>query len=80
MATLEDIFESPYLHETGFFRPMTHPTVGQTLQVWPPIAFHGTPANIHRPQPTLGADSRDVLAEAGLDAAAIDAALGGNAP
>lgn len=75
MATLESIFASPYLNETGFFQRLEHPSVGRTLQTRPPLAFGATPANIHRPQPLLGADGREVLTEAGLDAAAISAAL-----
>jgi len=76
MASLEDVFESPYLAETGFFRHLDHPTMGPILQAAPPVAFSATPAGIHRPQPTLGADGPDLLAEAGLDPAAIRAALG----
>ena len=76
MAHLEDVFASGYLAETGFFRHLAHPAVGATLQAAPPIAFGATPANIHRPQPTLGADGPDVLREAGMDPAAIGRALG----
>lgn len=75
MASLDDIFADDYLRETGFFQTLSHPEMGATLQSAPPIAFEDTPANIHRPQPLLGADSEAVLTEAGLDAAAIAAAL-----
>ncbi len=77
MATLEDIFASPYLNDTGFFQRLEHPTAGPIRQMRPPIGFSDTPANLHRPQPALGADGRDVLREAGLDADAIAAALHG---
>lgn len=80
MASLDDIFASDYLHDTGFFRRMAHPTAGPTLQATPPIAFSRTPPGIHRAQPELGADGRDILAEAGLDPAAIAAALGDDTP
>lgn len=75
-ATLEAVFADPYLHATGFFRAMAHPAAGPTLQVPPTTRFGATPANIHRPQPSLGADGPDVLRAAGLDADRIDAALG----
>ncbi len=77
MATLQDVFRSDYLNDTGFFQHMVHPSAGPILQMRPPIAFGATPANIHRPQPTLGADGPDVLKEAGLDPAAIADALTG---
>lgn len=75
-TSLEDVFASPYLNETGFFQQLDHPDAGKTLQMRPPIDFGATPANIHRPQPSLGADGADVLREAGLDDAAIAAAFG----
>ena len=76
MATLQGLFEDAYLTDSGFFQPMAHPDVGPTLQMWPTADFSDTPANIHRPQPTLGKDGRDVLSEAGLDEGAITAAFG----
>jgi crotonobetainyl-CoA:carnitine CoA-transferase CaiB-like acyl-CoA transferase len=75
MASLEDVFESPYFRETGFFQHMEHPDAGAILQMRPPIAFGGTPANLHRPQPARGADAEDILTEVGLSADAIQAAL-----
>jgi len=76
MASLEGLFEDPYLNMTGFFKRLNHPTAGPTLTSTPPIAFFKTPANIHRPQPVLGADGRAILEEVGLDASEIDEALG----
>ena len=76
MASLEGLFEDPYLNTTGFFKRLNHPTAGPTLTSTPPIAFFKTPANIHRPQPVLGADGRAILEEVGLDTSEIDEALG----
>jgi crotonobetainyl-CoA:carnitine CoA-transferase CaiB-like acyl-CoA transferase len=76
MASLESLFEDPYLRETGFFQLMAHPDIGPTLQMRPPPDFSDTPANIHRPQPLLNADGRAVLEAAGLDETAIAAAFG----
>ena len=75
MASLEDVFESPYLHETGFFQHMEHPDAGSILQMRPPIAFGATPPNLHRPQPARGVDAEDILTEAGLSPDAIQDAL-----
>lgn len=75
MATLAGLFDDPYLKETAFFQPMAHPDIGPTLQMRPPADFSDTPANIHKPQPRLGADGQDVLKAAGLSQSEIDAAL-----
>ncbi|MFG2613966.1 CaiB/BaiF CoA transferase family protein [Streptomyces anulatus] len=42
------------------------------LQPAPAPRFQGTPAATPRPAPVVGADTRDVLVEAGLDASAVD--------
>jgi crotonobetainyl-CoA:carnitine CoA-transferase CaiB-like acyl-CoA transferase len=36
---LADIFDDPHLKATGFFRPRTHPTEGEYLEMTPPIRF-----------------------------------------
>ncbi len=71
IASLTDLLDDPHLIETGFWQardtdagPLRFPGI--------PTTFMGTPGEIGDPGPVLGAHSRDVLAEAGLDAAAID--------
>jgi crotonobetainyl-CoA:carnitine CoA-transferase CaiB-like acyl-CoA transferase len=51
------------------------PELGLTTQVGVPAALRGTPGAIQGAQPPAGAHSRQVLAEAGYDAAEIDRLL-----
>ena len=71
--TLEDLLADQYLRTTGFFQQATHPTEGPVLL--PAIAadFSATPASVRRLWPTLGEHTSEVLREAGLDEALIDA-------
>jgi crotonobetainyl-CoA:carnitine CoA-transferase CaiB-like acyl-CoA transferase len=73
---LGDLFEDPYLTETGFFERHDHPTEGEVVIPAIPARFSRTPPNVHRPWPTLGQHTREVLAEAGLSEAEIDAVSG----
>jgi crotonobetainyl-CoA:carnitine CoA-transferase CaiB-like acyl-CoA transferase len=72
--SLLDLLEDEYLNEIGFFPRMAHPSEGEMTLVGIPVAYQGTPASIRRLAPHLGEHTREVLAEAGLDDAAIDAA------
>jgi crotonobetainyl-CoA:carnitine CoA-transferase CaiB-like acyl-CoA transferase len=42
-----------------------------------PARFSKSPPNVHRPWPTLGQHSREILAEAGYAEAEIEAILAG---
>jgi formyl-CoA transferase len=63
--SLDDLFTDPYLVETKFFEPHQHPVEGNVVIPAIPARFSKTPANVHRPWPTLGQHTREVLAEAG---------------
>jgi crotonobetainyl-CoA:carnitine CoA-transferase CaiB-like acyl-CoA transferase len=73
--TLEALRDDPQLQAIGFFRPYQHPSEG-ALEV-PDAAFRfdrqSLPVRHH--QPRLGEHGREVLREAGLTEAEIDAAL-----
>jgi crotonobetainyl-CoA:carnitine CoA-transferase CaiB-like acyl-CoA transferase len=69
---LDDLFTDPYLTETGYFEPHKHPIEGDVVIPAIPARFSKTPANVHRPWPTLGQHTREVLAEAGYSVAEID--------
>ena len=60
---------------TGVFTEVDHPVAGRYETVAAPIRLsaHAMPGG--RPAPALGADARDVLAEAGLSPDEIAAAL-----
>ncbi|HEY4173297.1 MAG TPA: CoA transferase, partial [Rhodopila sp.] len=72
---LEDLFTDPYLTETNYFEPHQHPTEGDVVIPAIPARFSQSPPNVHRPWPTLGQHSREILAEAGYSEAEITAIL-----
>lgn len=75
--TLADLLEEPYLRETGFFTTHAHATEGTVVTTAVPVTFSDAPASVRRLAPTLGADTADVLREAGLEPAARAAAMEG---
>jgi crotonobetainyl-CoA:carnitine CoA-transferase CaiB-like acyl-CoA transferase len=76
---LADLFDDPYLRETGFFQRMESPVEGTMLV--PSIAprFSATPGSIRRLPPRLGEHTAEVLREAGCDDEQIAAAMGSGA-
>jgi crotonobetainyl-CoA:carnitine CoA-transferase CaiB-like acyl-CoA transferase len=74
--TLPDLLRDAYLTETGFFQTMQHPVEGTVTVSAVPAAFSATPGAVRRLWPTLGEHTDEVLREAGLSAAEIDAATG----
>ena len=74
-GTLADLFEDPYLKETGFFEEVDHPVEGKALMTAIPARFSKSPPNTRRLWPTLGQHSREILREAGCSEAEIDAIL-----
>jgi crotonobetainyl-CoA:carnitine CoA-transferase CaiB-like acyl-CoA transferase len=69
---LEDLLHEPHLVATGFFETYDHPTEGRLRTTSVPVRFSRSPGRaLRRPPPRLGADTREVLAEAGLDRDAI---------
>ena len=73
--SLDELITDPHLVETGFWQQHEHPSEGCLRMSSPPMNFSVTPAQIERMPPRLGEHSREVLAEAGLAAAEIDALL-----
>ncbi|MSP02260.1 MAG: CoA transferase [Acetobacteraceae bacterium] len=74
-GTLADLFEDPYLKETGFFEAVDHPVEGKALMTAVPARFSKSPPNTTRLWPTLGQHSREILREAGCSEAEIDGIL-----
>src|ERR1700712_2627632 len=56
-----ELFADPYLTETGYFEPFGHPIEGDVVIPAIPVRFSATPANVHRPWPTLGQHTAEVL-------------------
>jgi crotonobetainyl-CoA:carnitine CoA-transferase CaiB-like acyl-CoA transferase len=74
--SLDDLFTDPYLVETGYFERHQHPVEGDVVIPAIPARFSATPANVHRPWPTLGQHTQEVLSEAGYSPAEIEAITG----
>ncbi len=77
--TLADLFSDPYLQETGYFEDYDHPVEGKVAIPAIPARFSKTPPNVHRPWPTLGQHTQEILAEIGCSEAEIAAIAGGKA-
>lgn len=73
--SLEDLVHDPYLNEINFFQKVDHPTEGPMTVLGIPVTYYGTPAAIRRLAPRLGQHTHEVLAEAGLTEAEIQAAI-----
>ena len=73
LHTVESLFEDPHLNAVGFFPEMQHPTEGAIRTTAAVGRYGATPAGIRRHAPQLGEHSAEVLAEAGYDAAALQA-------
>lgn len=74
-AKLNEIAEQPHLKAVEMFPVLDHPTEGKIRQARPPARFSKSPAGINRLPPRLGQHTREILAEAGFDSAAIDRLL-----
>jgi len=72
---LGELAEDEHLKAVGLFRHYDHPTEGRIRLAGPGIGFSRTPAEIRTLPPVLGEHSLDVLREAGLDDARIEAML-----
>lgn len=68
-----DLFEDLHLVWRQLFKKRPHPGEGEIMMVEPPMPRSRTSSAICPMAPLIGADSRAVLAEAGIDAAEIDA-------
>ena len=62
----EDVLADPHLEAVGMFELREHPDAGPWRAVRPPLEFSATPGGIRHEPPALGADTADVLREAGV--------------
>ncbi|MGG5888541.1 CaiB/BaiF CoA transferase family protein [Falsiroseomonas sp. HC035] len=65
--TIESLLTDPHLRATGLVREEEHPTEGPTFAIAAPNRLSGGMTPALPAAQRLGADGRDVLAEAGLD-------------
>ncbi len=73
--TLESLMEDPHLADAGFFQWEDHPSEGRIRTMREPSSWSETAPPTGRFAPRLGQHTREILAEAGLDDATIDAML-----
>ncbi|PWS35975.1 formyl-CoA transferase [Falsiroseomonas bella] len=72
---IDDLAQDPHLRDVGFIVPEDHPTEGRLHRTANPNRFGGGERADALPAPRLGAQTREVLHEAGYDDAAIAALL-----
>jgi crotonobetainyl-CoA:carnitine CoA-transferase CaiB-like acyl-CoA transferase len=77
--SLDTLLRDPHLEAIGFWKVVEHPTEGTMRLPGIPASYSRTPADVRRLPPRLGEHSREILREAGLDTAEIDALLASGA-
>jgi crotonobetainyl-CoA:carnitine CoA-transferase CaiB-like acyl-CoA transferase len=73
--TLETLLDDPHLADAGFFRWEQHPSEGRIRTMREPSTWSETKPPAGRFAPRLGEHTREILAEAGFDAAEINALI-----
>ena len=77
--TLDGVIDDPHLKAVGFWQELDHPTEGKLRMTRFPVTFSETPAENKRHQPVMGEHSIEILKEAGLSDAEIQAMLASKA-
>jgi crotonobetainyl-CoA:carnitine CoA-transferase CaiB-like acyl-CoA transferase len=75
MNSLQDILDDPHLAAIGYFQEREHPTEGRIRSMAVPSEWSESPPQYRRHAPGLGEHTREILREAGLDEAGIDALI-----
>ena len=73
--TLETLLDDPHLADAGFFQWEEHPSEGRIRTMREPSTWSETEPPTGRFAPRLGQQTREILAEAGFDAAEIDSLI-----
>lgn len=77
--SLDDLLADPHLADIGFFEPEAHPTEGPLRRTAIPNRFGGGMREDPLPAPRLGAQTRQVLEEAGCAPEEVDRLLASGA-
>jgi len=75
MNRLADIIADPHLAAIGYFRDVEHPSEGRIKSMAVPSEWSESAPTYRRHAPRLGEHTREILAEAGLADAEIDAMI-----
>ena len=78
-SELEALYTNPQIAANDSLMEYDHPTGGRLRQARPAPRFSATPTEVRHGAPALGEHTREVLAEAGIDAATI-ATIAGDQP
>jgi crotonobetainyl-CoA:carnitine CoA-transferase CaiB-like acyl-CoA transferase len=73
VATLPDLLADPQARAAGLFAEVDHPEAGAFETLAAPLTMHGGEAGVRGPAPEVGAHTREVLRDAGLDASHVEA-------
>ena len=68
-----DFHGDPHIREAGLIASREHPGMGRADHLGVVARLSGTPARLGRPTPVLGAETDEILAEAGYSASEIEA-------
>ncbi len=79
MNSIDDIVHDPHLAAIDYFEIVEHPSEGRLRSMKVPSEWSESIPEIRRHAPRLGEHTREVLAEAGLADAAIEALLANGA-
>jgi crotonobetainyl-CoA:carnitine CoA-transferase CaiB-like acyl-CoA transferase len=79
MHDLQSVLHDPHLEATGFFNTVEHPSEGTIRTMRMPMRFTNNAADAPLPAPRLGANTSEVLGEAGFSAAEIESLLASGA-
>ena len=71
--SIDEVFDDPQVQHLGMAAPVRHPELGDIELVAQPVRMSGAEFAVRRPTPTLGEHTREILAEAGYEEAAIEA-------
>jgi crotonobetainyl-CoA:carnitine CoA-transferase CaiB-like acyl-CoA transferase len=67
-----DLLDDPQIAANSTFVEQIHPSAGPIWTMSTPVRLRRTPGGIRTPAPALGQDTAVVLAQLGVDAAALD--------
>lgn len=71
VLTRRELLDDPQVVANGLVVEFEQPGLGRVRQARPAARFEGTPSHVPGPAPALGAHTTEILAELGLDAAAL---------
>ena len=77
--TYEECLQDPHVRARDMILEVDHPVIGRMKAMGHPVKSTGHITEIRRPAPPLGEHTREILAEAGLGAADVEATIAAGA-